>query len=412
MAPAPLRFELLFDWTSKDEDLFSFQQAAMYPTFACTVNDHTIYRLIDHQIVHAHRISIAQLWRACGLTVTEGLFLFDLRRSDYETEFSVPSFPYRDIWVTIAVARMIAQKLGIEDKLAYLLDPALDKIFSHYSIERGDLIHNWKVDTIPDAIYSTRAIIDAPFHKVTALPNGRKVRTQIARMAQPGVVMRDRMEDGLIVWQVTAYDEFVRNQEKPNFYDKDGLPEGSDSQGTLCEATWDVFQGILCDVKNIDRPDVDLRQARVLSDSIMLGNMPLRREYLAQTSSLLQVYASTIAAKIAQELAHKNLSSSMSIATPAAHTETSDVDILAPGRAGALLHERMDELEHMLQKTAVENMDRSNDVDDLRAQITNMKQQIQDLKLNNKHPNGGRVLEFVVLIIISLFVYHFKMYIG
>jgi hypothetical protein len=168
----------------------------------------------------------------------------------------------------------------------------------------------------------------------------------------------------------------------------------------------------LCDVKNIDRPDVDLRQARVLSDSIMLGNMPLRREYLAQTSSLLQVYASTIAAKIAQELAHKNLSSSMSIATPAAHTETSDVDILAPGRAGALLHERMDELEHMLQKTAVENMDRSNDVDDLRAQITNMKQQIQDLKLNNKHPNGGRVLEFVVLIIISLFVYHFKMYIG
>ncbi|CAO3675491.1 unnamed protein product [Umbelopsis ramanniana] len=408
MSPALLRFELLFDWTSKDEDLFSFQQAAMYPTFACTFNDHTIYRIIDHQLVHAHRVSIAQLWRACGLTVTEGLFLFDLRRTDYETDFAVPFFPFRDVWVTVPVARMIAQKLAVEDKLTHFLDPALDKGFSHYSLERGDLIHNWKVDSIPDAVYSTRAIIDAPFYRANLLPNNRKVRTQIARTAQPGVVMRDRMEDGLILWQVTAYEEFVKSQEKQNA--KDTLQENTDDQVTLYEATWDAFQGILCDVKNIDRPDVDLRQARVLSDSIMLGNMPLRREYLAQSSSLLQVYTSTIAAKIAQELAHKNLQTSPPPTFPVNHTESSDIDVLSPGRAGVLLHERMDVLEHMLQKTAVENMDRSKDIDELNAQIATMKQQIHEIGFHNTQAGSRRILEILVVLIIAFFGYYYKLY--
>jgi hypothetical protein len=409
MTPALLRFELLFDWTSKDEDLFSFQQAAMYPTFACTFNDHTIYRIIDHQLVHAHRISIAQLWRACGLTITEGLFLFDLRRTDYEIDFAVSLFPFRDVWVTVPVARMIAQKLAVEDKLTYILDPALDRVFSHYSLERGDLIHNWKVDSIPDAVYSTRAIIDAPFHRVSLLPNSRKVRTQIARGNQRGVVMRDRMEDGLVLWQVAAYEDFVRNQEKQNV--KDSPQENTEEQGAIYEATWDTFQGILCDVKNIDRPDIDLRQARVLSDSIMLGNMPLRREYLAQSSSLLQVYTSTIVAKIAQELAHKNLKASLPTAIPATHTEGSDVDILSPGGAGVLLHERMDVLEHMLQKTAVENMDRSKDIDDLNAQIATMKQQIYEINLKGTHTGSRRVLEVLIIFIIALFLYYSKLYI-
>ncbi|KAG2173205.1 hypothetical protein INT43_004579 [Umbelopsis isabellina] len=409
MTPALLKFELLFDWTSEDEDLFSFQQAAMYPTIACTVNNHTIYRLIDRQLAIVHRISMGQVWAACGLTITEGLFLFDIRRGEYETDFEMPKFPFRDVWVSIPLARQIAEKLAIEDKLAHLLDPALDTVFSHYSFERGGLIHNWKVDTIADAEYSTRALINTPFSSPTSLQNGRKVRTQISRCAQPGVVMKDRMEDGLILWQVCAYENFLRDQVKLN-PKRDQSEQGDfEIDKQVSEASWDVFEGLLCDVKNFKRPDVDIRKARVLSDSIMLGNMPLRKDYLRDSPALWWVYAATAVAKIGQELSqHRALGSAPPTPAPAAILESADV--LPPGKAGALLHERMDELEHTLQRTAAENLDYSKDVEDLHAEIATMKQQIHELKTSNSRPNSGRLLELIVLIVAVLFIYHFKLY--
>jgi hypothetical protein len=343
------------------------------------------------------------------LTITEGLFLFDLRSGEYETDFERPKFPFRDVWVGIPLARQIAEKLAIEDKLAYILDPPLDTVFSHYSFERGGLIHNWKVDTISDADYSTRALINTPFTSPTILQNGRKVRTQIARCAQPGVVMKDRMEDGLILWQVSAYENFLRDQATSNL--KKGQPEEEqiDVDKQISEASWDVFEGLLCDVKNFKRPDVDIRQARVLSDSIMLGNMPLRREYLGNSPALWLVYAATAAAKIGQELSQKRaIGSAPPTPAPAALTESADV--LPPGRAGALLHERMDVLEHTLQRTAAENLDYSKDVEDLRAEISAMKQQLHELKTSNARPNSGRLLELIVLIMAVLFIYHFKLY--
>ncbi|CAO3598733.1 unnamed protein product [Absidia cylindrospora] len=121
----------------------------MYAAFEVTLNHTPIYRLIDatlasttmtlnqveqqyhYQHQHQHWISAGQLWKACGLTLIEGLFLFELASSQYHLDFLQPSFPYTDIWVPLGLARSMATTLGVIEDLAWFLnEPTLGRVTS------------------------------------------------------------------------------------------------------------------------------------------------------------------------------------------------------------------------------------------------------------------------------------------
>ncbi|CAO3640738.1 unnamed protein product [Cunninghamella blakesleeana] len=102
-----------------DLDLLLQNKIQMYAAFQVNLNNTSIYRLIDHSLTEhqhcEHWVSAGQLWKACGLTITEGLFLFQLSSSDYQLDFLHQHFPYHDIWVSVTSARSMATTLGVID---------------------------------------------------------------------------------------------------------------------------------------------------------------------------------------------------------------------------------------------------------------------------------------------------------
>ncbi|CEP13133.1 hypothetical protein [Parasitella parasitica] len=289
--PLPLRFQLLFHWEVENAaDALLKHRTRMYPAFKAELNNTPIYRLIHHEF-ERHYISAGQLFKANGITLTEGLFLFDLKMTDFEVDFLVAQFPYCDIWVTLDKARNMAVAFGVEHELGLLLGAELDACFSSDNTSRDEMMHNWIIPTVPHFQYSTRALLEATFASIEmAQPSNRKIRTQISRSRQKGMVMKDRTESGLVRWQVWAYEQFLQqNTIHDPVLDRSG-------------SVWDALQGILCDLQTLARGAAI--PARVLSDNMMLGNMPLKKEYLNQSLLLQQLYTAVMAEKIMNEIGH------------------------------------------------------------------------------------------------------------
>ncbi|KAG0168684.1 hypothetical protein DFQ30_004437 [Apophysomyces sp. BC1015] len=356
--PLPLQFQLLYNWeASAKNDALLKNKTRMYPAFKAELNHVPIYRLIDYEFEN-HYISAGQLWRASGLTVTEGLFLFKLMHSDYEVDFLVPGFPFCDIWVDVAKAKTMARTLGVDVELQQLL--ADMPVFSSDNPARCEIVHNWKVDSIPNALYSTRALLESEFNTVDPLNGNQKIRTQISRSKQSGLVMKDRLETGLMRWQIWAYERFLDNGNNEN---------ESVNHVEEHNAMWDVLQGLLCDLQTIVRQGAELRECRVLSDNMMVGNMALKREFLGQSRSLQNVYIAVMAEKIYNEI---ELVVSRKAVTdpvmdkdsepavvetivrethPASSTMSSKTDMNGVGGdSQMMLHDRMDALEQELYR--------------------------------------------------------------
>ncbi|KAI8393261.1 uncharacterized protein BYT42DRAFT_550489 [Radiomyces spectabilis] len=288
----PLQFQLLYNWEiSARNDALLKNKTRMYPALQCKLDGIPIYRLIEYQFEN-HYVSAGQLWKACGLTITEGLLLFQLR-SGYEMDFLVNNFPFCDIWVSVPKARSMAASLGVDVELSGLLDPDLDSIFSSDNTSRNELVHNWRAQCIPEAMYSTRALLETAFDKIEPLTMNRKIRTQISRHKQTGMVMKDRMENGMVHWQAWAHEQFLH------------LPDDkieTDDFDQSRTAVWDVLQGLLCDLRTLTRGGHQVKSSRVLSDNMMVGNMPLKREYLGQSRLLQNIYIAVMAEKIHNEI--------------------------------------------------------------------------------------------------------------
>jgi hypothetical protein len=270
----------------------------MYPAFKVNLNDVPVYRLI-HQEFEGHYISAAQLFKACGLTITEGFFVFNLKSTDFEVDFLIAQFPFCDIWVSVDQARAMALTLGVDEELALLLSDSLDDCYSLDNINRSEIMHNWMIPSIPNLQYSTRALLETWFDTVRLLiPPSRKIRTQISRSRQPGIVMKDRTEAGIVRWQVWAYEQFLQHQGE----ETQDLPL-LDRSGAI----WDVMQGTLCDLQTLNRTGQATTGSRVLSDNMLVGNMPLKKEYLGQSLFLQQLYIGVMSEKIINEIEHLSL---------------------------------------------------------------------------------------------------------
>ncbi|KAI7877903.1 hypothetical protein K492DRAFT_238860 [Lichtheimia hyalospora FSU 10163] len=323
----PIQFQLLYNYDiSSEYDSLRKRKTHMHPALACELNGIRIYRLIDYNL-EQHYVSAGQLWRACGLTVTEGLFLFDLRISDYEVDFLIPHFPFCDVWVTVSKARHMASILNVETELELLCLVDHDPIFSSDNITRGELVHNWKVEAIPNALYSTRALLETPVNMpIESLTGQRKIRTQISRNRQPGMVCKDRLETGLVRLAIAAYEAFVSSSYQHHEEPQSTSEDQSSNSGitTQADALWDVFQGLLFDFQNLTLQKQ--QDTRVYQDSMMIGNMPLRREYLRQGNALQRVYVAGMTEKLFAELQRRPCPPSPSQqplppqpSTPAAH---------------------------------------------------------------------------------------------
>lgn len=296
----PIQFQLLYNYDiSTEYDSLRKRKTHMHPALACELNGVRIYRLIDYNL-EQHYVSAGQLWRACGLTVTEGLFLFDLRVSDYEVDFLIPHFPFCDVWVTVTKARHMASILNVETELELLCLVDHDPIFSSDNITRGELVHNWKVEAIPNALYSTRALLETPVNRpIECLTGQRKIRTQISRNRQPGMVCKDRLETGLVRLAIAAYEAFISSSYQ-HHEESSSHSITEDGITTQADALWDVFQGLLFDFQNLTLQKQ--QDGRVFQDSMMIGNMPLRREYLRQGNALQRVYVAGMTEKLFAEL--------------------------------------------------------------------------------------------------------------
>lgn len=294
--PIPLQFQLLYNWEIEaTQEAILKHKTRMYPTFKVDLNNTSIYRLIDHEF-ERHFISAGQLFKASGLTLTEGFFLFDLKLSEFEVDFMISQFPYCDIWVNVEQARAMALALGVECELGLLLSQELDECYSSDNISRNEIMHNWIIPSIPTLQYSTRALLETTFDTVELLaPPNRKIRTQISRSKQSGIIMKDRTESGLVRWQVWTYEQFLRQQNN----DQTELNPMLDGSG----AVWDTLQGILSDLQTLSRGG-QIKGSRVLSDNMMVGNMPLKKEYLGHSLLLQQLYIAVMTEKIMNELGH------------------------------------------------------------------------------------------------------------
>ena len=277
----PLQFQLLFNWQREDEINI---ENRMYPVFKVDLNHTSVYRLIHHDF-EQHYLSAGQLFQACGLTITEGFFLFDLKHSDFEVDFMNIHFPFCDVWVSMDQGRRMVRALGCEEELRLLVSTMLDDCYSTDNMNRNEMMHNWTVPSIPHLQYSTRALLETTFDRVELV--SQKIRTQISRrVKQQGIVMKDRAQNGLVRWQVWTYELFLMDEPV------------TDRSG----AVWDTLQGLLFDLQTLSREGRLEKKERVLSDNMMIGNMPLKKEYLSQSAQLQQIYIAVMIEKAMNEL--------------------------------------------------------------------------------------------------------------
>lgn len=424
----PIQFQLLYNYDiSTEYDTLRKHKTHMHPALACELHGVRIYRLIDYNL-EQHYVSAGQLWRACGLTITEGLFLFDLRVSDYEMDFLIPHFPFCDVWVTVAKARHMASILNVETELELLCSVDHDPIFSSDNITRGELVHNWKVEAIPNALYSTRALLETPVHMpIESLTGQRKIRTQISRNRQPGMICKDRLETGLVRLAIAAYEAFISSS-----YQQESATQSVSEDGitTQADALWDVFQGLLFDSQNLTLQKQ--RDARVFQDSMMIGNMPLKREYLRQGNALQRVYMAGMAEKLHAELQRRPsqppsppipttqttaaaaaaaaahvLSPHASTPTPAEEkqyqqhptTTTSSNSLLSDPHI--MLHDRMDTLEQELYRMKRKAKRRA---DDLQLEVQELQHQVVTLETWKTRNERSRKSERLWILMAALSV--------
>ncbi|CAO3617284.1 unnamed protein product [Mucor hiemalis] len=428
--PIPLQFQLLFNWEieATQEALYK-NKTRIFPAFKVELNNTPIYRLIHHEF-ERHFVSAGQLFKSCGLTLTEGFFLFELKLTDFEVDFLISQFPYCDIWVSVEQARAMALALGVESELGLLLGEELDECYTTDNMNRNEIMHNWIVPSIPNLQYSTRALLETTFDTVELLqPPNRKIRTQIAARSddnQNGMVMKDRTENGLVRWQVWAYEQFLHNQnsvqqEEQTILDRSG-------------AVWDSLQGILYDLQTLSRKGQAKVHPRVLSDNMMVGNMPLKKEYLGHSLLLQQLYIAVMSEKIMNEMNRVSLMKESEKEVAMESTQTEEVirnnkkdDLISPSTSSLLggntattnttatsattnnnradnnmlFHDRMDLLEQDLYRVKRRAKKK---FDEIQLYQDDLVQQISDLNSWKMNSERARKSERVWMLMMALCV--------
>ncbi|KAI7868161.1 hypothetical protein BDF14DRAFT_1796920 [Spinellus fusiger] len=456
----PLQFQLLYHWDSNahSHTSVSGQRTCMYPVFQCQLNAVPIYRLIDFHL-KGHYISAGQLWRACGLTLMEGLFLFYSNTSsatttsvDYHIDFNQSHFPFCDVWVTCERASVMAHHFGVETQLAYLLSNELDMVYSSDHPLRNELIHNWKLESIPNSAYSSQALLATSFDHVHVFSDKRKIRTQISHSRLPGMVMKDPLENGLVHWQVDAHEHYIQqggyvkshaSLQETLPISTIAMPHWKDTckpkeEPCLCHGSpstaihvWDIFQGLLCDLqtlcKEISSGPITLKESRVFPETMTVGSLVFNRLHLGEQGHLQVMYLSMmteqlqkhihILAETLQQKKEVSLSGHDSIPKSNDPKDQEDqqsyfISTSSPLSSTVdrqmLLHDRMDFLEQTLHSMRCRLQKK---VECILAEQQNLEQKVGTLELlrvkskNSRQKERFWVLFFILFVSLGLWVH-------
>ncbi|PHZ11446.1 uncharacterized protein RHIMIDRAFT_257656 [Rhizopus microsporus ATCC 52813] len=376
----PLEFQLLFNYKLEEEEEGEILKSRnrMLPVFKVELNQVSIYRLIHHEY-DKHYISAGQLFQACGLTITEGLFLFELKLSDFEVDFLNSQFPFCDIWVSVEMAKSMASALGVDYELSLLLDNALDDCYSSDNVNRNEMMHNWIVPSIPHLQYSTRALLETRFEQVEMLSSNRKIRTQISRMRQRGIVMKDKTQNGLVRWQVTAYEHHLTKQDVWVDY------------GSI----WDSMQGLLFDLQTLSREGRLVKNERVLPNNIMVGNMPLKRDHLNHQHGLQQVYIGYMIEKMMNELNRISLKDHNT--QPIENSTSHHI----------VFHDRLDMIEQELYKMKKKGNKRIEEIEVLQQRCIQQLNEINNWKIKFEKTRQSERIWIFLFILSALFIVYY-----
>lgn len=376
----PLEFQLLFNYKLEEEEEGDILKSRnrMLPVFKVELNQVSIYRLIHHEY-DKHYISAGQLFQACGLTITEGLFLFELKLSDFEVDFLNSQFPFCDIWVSVEMAKSMASALGVDYELSLLLDNAIDDCYSSDSVNRNEMMHNWIVPSIPHLQYSTRALLETKFEQVEMLSSNRKIRTQISRMRQRGIVMKDKTQNGLVRWQVTAYEHHLTKQ------------DGWVDYGSI----WDSMQGLLFDLQTLSREGRLVKNERVLPNNIMVGNMPLKRDHLNHQHGLQQVYIGYMIEKMMNELNRISLKDHNT--QPIENSTSHHI----------VFHDRLDMIEQELYKMKKKGNKRIEEIEVLQQRCIQQLNEINNWKIKFEKTRQSERIWIFLFILSALFIVYY-----
>lgn len=376
----PLEFQLLFNYKLEEEEEGEILKSRnrMLPVFKVELNQVSIYRLIHHEY-DKHYISAGQLFQACGLTITEGLFLFELKLSDFEVDFLNSQFPFCDIWVSVEMAKSMASALGVDYELSLLLDNALDDCYSSDNVNRNEMMHNWIVPCIPHLQYSTRALLETKFEQVEMLSSNRKIRTQISRMRQRGIVMKDKTQNGLVRWQVTAYEHHLTEQ------------DGWVDYGSI----WDSMQGLLFDLQTLSREGKLVKNERVLPNNIMVGNMPLKRDHLNHQHGLQQVYIGYMIEKMMNELNRISLKDHN--IQPIENRTSHHI----------VFHDRLDMIEQELYKMKKKGNKRIEEIEVLQQRCIQQLNEINNWKIKFEKTRQSERIWIFLFILSALFIVYY-----
>ncbi|KAN0066263.1 hypothetical protein ACQY0O_000357 [Thecaphora frezii] len=196
---------------------------------------HTVTRILDPE----HRqpyVSLGALLLASGRSVVSGLLEMGLRRErgDYELHLAGVE-PFDELWAPLPRAAAVARALGLQHRLATLLDRRNGLAWSLDEGEAG-VVHNWRAPPadVDPAVYSTDALLAARIGHVHLLPNGEAVRTLLSEAqrtailraggigGEEGVVgpARQRQQERMVRWSTACYEVYLEVQEARRLLDQ------------------------------------------------------------------------------------------------------------------------------------------------------------------------------------------------
>lgn len=196
--PAPLLF-VLHPSRRPNASLCPCLQVEL-PTAPSTTH-HTTTTAVTRILDPEHRIpyiTLSPIFSATGLTLIQGLLRFQLNPTTAYDLSLAGLEPWDDLWVTLPLARHVAQELGMMPVLGRILDPRISLAWSLDEFGEG-LSHNWRIpdEWLDAGSYSTDAMISEglEFGYVEMLPKGQQIKTLIPDELRAEVRRRGRTRE-------------------------------------------------------------------------------------------------------------------------------------------------------------------------------------------------------------------------
>lgn len=230
--PLPLRFVLHLS-RRPNASLCPCLELDLPSLHSPSITRTTVTRILDpeHRVPY---ISLSPLFTSAGLTLIQGLLRFSLSPTSFDLSLAGLE-PWDDCWISLPLARHIANQLGVLLPLSAILDSKTALAWSLDEFGEG-LSHNWRVpqEWVDAAGYSTDAIThpELRFGNVQLLKQGQQIKTlvsaekrsEIKRGAEERRRSRGfRLRQKLVRWSKLVYEVWWELQ--PCLNGKEGREE-------------------------------------------------------------------------------------------------------------------------------------------------------------------------------------------